>query len=90
VSPRPPYLVVLASLVGALEAGNEEEAASYGEALSRLVETKPYLTGEALKEALALQAKAEALATARLAQVGRELELGSAATRAARAYGDQR
>ena len=90
MSSRPPYLVVLASLVGALEAGNEEEAASYGEALSRLVETNPHLTGEALKEALALQAKAEALATARLAQVGRELELGSAATRAARAYGDQR
>ncbi len=90
MSPRPPYLVVLSSLVAALEAGNEEEAASYGEALSRLVETKPQLGGEALQEALALQAKAESLATERLAQAGRELELGSTATRAARAYGDQR
>lgn len=90
MSPRPPYLVVLASLVEALEAGNDEAAATLGDSLSRLVDTRPLLTGEVLAEAVALQAKAEALAVARLEQAGRELALGSTATRAARAYGDQR
>ena len=87
---RPPYLVVLTSLVEALEAGDDVAAASYGDALTRLVQTRPSLSAEALAEAVALQAKAEALALAKLEQAAHELGVGSTATRAARAYGDQR
>jgi len=85
-----PYLVVLESLVQALEAGDEAAATAYGAALSKLVETCPPLTPDVLAQAVALQAKAEFLASRRLEQAAQELELGSTAARAARVYGNQR
>ncbi len=84
-----PYLVVLESLVQALEDGDEAAATAYGAALSRLVETRPPLPPDVLAQAVALQAKAEFLAARRLEEAAHDLELGSTAARAARLYGNQ-
>lgn len=84
-----PYLAVLHSLVEALESGDEAAASAYGAALSKLVETRPTLSPDALAQAMALQQKAEQLAAHRLEEAARDLELGSTAARAARLYGNQ-
>jgi hypothetical protein len=89
VTETAPYLVVLRSLVQALEAGDEAAATAYGAALSKLVETRPSLSPAVLTEAQQLQAKAELLAAHRLEEAARDLELGSTAARAARLYGNQ-